>query len=67
MSVNMDCFTFYGMFVLYLKTFCLRKKITVEIKTLKIDVAFNNSKRHTRDRVFRRSTIIMTNKDYHES
>ena len=30
-------------------------------------VFVKNSKRHTHDRVFRRSTIIMPNKDYHES
>ena len=44
----------------------------VEIKTLKIDVVFflvfvQNSKRHTRDMVLRKRTIIMANKDDHES
>ena len=44
----------------------------VEIKTLKTDVAFflvlvKISKRHTRDMGFPKRTIIMTNKDDHES
>ena len=64
-------FTFNGMFMLYLETFCPRK-LMVEIKILKTDVVISlvsvkNSKRHARDMVFWKRTIKMANKDDHKS
>ena len=64
---NLDYFTFNGMFVLYLQTFC-PGNVMVEIKTDVVFLVFiKNSKRHTRDMINRKRTIIMSNKDDYDS
>ena len=65
-------FTFNGMFVMYLKTFCPRN-FNVGNQNFENRRRFfflfivKNSKRQTRDMEFQSRTIIMSNKDDHES
>ena len=64
-------FTFIGMFVLYLKTFCLGKfnggNHNFE-NWCHFSLGFaKNSKIHVRDMIFQKRTIIMGNEDDHES
>ena len=71
-NVNMDFFSFNGMFLLYLKMFCLRKldggNQNVEFRRRFFFLVFvKNSKWHTRYMVVWKKTMIISKKNDHKS